>query len=455
MLDSLLQQFYSDYSEVVDAFDEDQYNRLINRAKEMLETGIGSNDKFNVTFRLCILLNDLAQRAQSNTSDQWNWVQDEIEQSIYYHRLLIDMPKFSSLNSEGKAQTYCNLANNLSWMGRFAGAIRIWRHIDNNFPNHPYVVVNWSKCLLSFCASLYDKTEIKGILCIARAQLAKFLRSNIQAYPEMLIAAESLLDEMEEFGLNHHILQGECIMNSDPVSIQKKIRPELDLNPLVECNIFKDYNYSGYTLDSYPYVDDVINRAISLFRSLRKDYLQSVEHFRKAHFLSQDENANTVDELSSSYKLAYSLYDKSALIVRSLFNLHPSADIRRINIRSVWFENLSITSGIIATSIQASEISRNWPLRGLYWLAKEVHIVDKNYSTLSPYSKKQADLRHYLEHRFVNVTDEELVCWDDVLQLQIGLLEFRNRTFQLLSNVREAIIYLCLALHRSLSQRLP
>jgi hypothetical protein len=48
------------------------------------------------------------------------------------------------------------------------------------------------------------------------------------------------------------------------------------------------------------------------------------------------------------------------------------------------------------------ETSRNWPLRGLYWIARD--LSDPEFrDAMEPDAQAMAKMRNYLEHRFVRV----------------------------------------------------
>ena len=110
---------------------------LIDRAKDLFELEEGEN-RCTILFFLSVLLNDIAFCSCQQSMNQWDWNQEDAESAVFYHRVLINNNYFSKLDSESKAQTYCNLASHLSWLGRSVEAIRIWKPTIFNIENKSF-----------------------------------------------------------------------------------------------------------------------------------------------------------------------------------------------------------------------------------------------------------------------------------------------------------------------------
>jgi hypothetical protein len=114
----------------------------------------------------------------------------------------------------------------------------------------------------------------------------------------------------------------------------------------------------------------------------------------------------------------------------------------------------------------------NWPLRGLFWLSKDLYEDDPEFrAALEPEAKELRKLRNALEHRYLKLSHElwsgfmsarselfELLApgttrpeafdaLDDNLALYQGRSEFDANALRMFQMVRAALIYLCLAVH--------
>ncbi|MEN5371423.1 LA2681 family HEPN domain-containing protein [Luteimonas sp. TWI406] len=94
----------------------------------------------------------------------------------------------------------------------------------------------------------------------------------------------------------------------------------------------------------------------------------------EAHFSDRDVLLlNTLDypafglateQLKMAFRVAYSIFDKIAFFLNRYLALGMGP--RQVNFRAVWTEgkNKALRSRIAG--------SKNWPLRGLYWLSKDL-----------------------------------------------------------------------------------
>ena len=152
------------------------------------------------------------------------------------------------------------------------------------------------------------------------------------------------------------------------------------------------------------------------------------------------------EQLKNSFKMLYSLFDKIGYFLNEYFKL--GKDQNKVYFKNIWFKNKNINTNI--------EKLKNNPLRGLYFLSKDLFSndgSDKEYlEAADPEANKIYDLRNNLEHKYCKIhwlrpdePKEELR--DDTLAYTITEDEFSEKTYKLLHFVREAVIYLSLAVH--------
>jgi hypothetical protein len=106
--------------------------------------------------------------------------------------------------------------------------------------------------------------------------------------------------------------------------------------------------------------------------------------------------------------------------------------------------------------------SANWPLRGLFWLSKDLYEHNPDFKEgLEADARQLYALRNHLEHNYLQIQDDAphaasgksgFRVTDDASVYVIGRTDFSNRTLRILKMVRAALIYLSLAVHWESSQ---
>jgi hypothetical protein len=91
--------------------------------------------------------------------------------------------------------------------------------------------------------------------------------------------------------------------------------------------------------------------------------------------------------------------------------------------------------------------SQNWPLRGLYYLSKD--LFDDDFDDVAlPEAKELAGLRNRIEHRYLSLQDYAASVNNTDMHSYISIDEFQLKTLRIMSMAREALVYLSLAMHR-------
>ncbi len=123
----------------------------------------------------------------------------------------------------------------------------------------------------------------------------------------------------------------------------------------------------------------------------------------------------------------------------------------------MWYVNADWKQGI-RPELDRSE---NWPLRGLYWLAKD--LFDKDFHDVTePEAQTLYAIRNQLEHRYLKV--HEIYSppasptaadrmWIDDLAYSIQREDFEAKTLRVLRHARAGLVYLSLAMHREERRR--
>src|SRR5262249_42561225 len=163
-----------------------------------------------------------------------------------------------------------------------------------------------------------------------------------------------------------------------------------------------------------------------------------------------------IEKVKAAYRLAYSLFDKIAFFLNAYLDL--KLDESRVYFRRVWYLNADRKQGL-RPELDRSE---NWPLRGLYWLAKD--LFDKDFHDITePDAQALYAIRNQLEHRYLKVHEiyspppahptTAAGLWIDDLAYSIPRKDFDAKTLRVLRQARAGLVYLSLAMHRGERRR--
>ena len=100
------------------------------------------------------------------------------------------------------------------------------------------------------------------------------------------------------------------------------------------------------------------------------------------------------ERVRAAYRIAYSLLDKVAFLADRYWKLGKVAD--RIN-----FKNVRMVEGK-PRLLDHFKAYANWPLRGLYWLPKEL-FDNQLKQTTGADARELHDIRNALEHKYLQV----------------------------------------------------
>jgi hypothetical protein len=180
---------------------------------------------------------------------------------------------------------------------------------------------------------------------------------------------------------------------------------------------------------------------------------------QRAHFSDRDTHlydtlnipaySLAVEKTKIAFRLAYSLFDKIAFFINDYFKVELPE--KAVNFRSVWYER----KGDPKPLNKLFQDRQNWPLRGLYWLSKDIY--EPAFQEVSePGAEGLADLRNYLEHKYCQVHEDLGIGYSrfahskngSALGFYIGRDMLEAKSLHILKQARAALIYLSLAVHR-------
>jgi hypothetical protein len=104
-----------------------------------------------------------------------------------------------------------------------------------------------------------------------------------------------------------------------------------------------------------------------------------------------------VERAKAAYRIAYSLFDKIAYFLNDYAKL--GVRLNQVYFRTVWYTGQDARRGVIRDELVKMQ---NWPLRGLFWLAKDLFDPDLQDSA-EPEAQELYVIRNCLEHSYLKV----------------------------------------------------
>jgi hypothetical protein len=406
-------------------------------------------------------------------SGSWEWDRAELEKEIICFRRAIRSPGFPKLPAVRQCQILTNLANCYDTTGRFVEAIDSWNDALKIEPRFGMARANRGVGRLSYARALYDKghafvmareawrdLEPSGLFGLESGAGDYFTakRAEIEAN-----FSRDVLDKPIDF--NDFSLGAK----NDEITYRRWcLTRRLFLNPL---NDIGPYAIAARDVLTSPSIVAPIGegpRFHGFFNQIKQEFCSarwlafeattnSEPHFSDSDVLLY----NTLDypsysiateKLKFAFRSSYSLLDKIAFFLNAYLGL--AIPETRVSFRSIWYEGQKKKKGIR----QEFRSRTNWPLRGLYWLGKDLYEEGPEFrSVIDPDAQRLSKIRNHLEHKYLKL---HLDLWSgpihggsgtrfvDDLAESVFQRDFEAMTMRLLSLVRAAIIYLSLGVHQ-------
>lgn len=415
------------------------------------------------------------RRLRSTPAKAWSWEQPELLEQIYWLRAAIQHEGYAQLPAPRRAQFHCNLGNALSEAGRFVDALDEWRCALDEQPMLGMAHGSLGKGLVQYGTALYDEGHAYWFLRRGQRELAQAVAGGVNrdgsTYPSALAHFEACLADVER------LLGADATIDDEELSTfslgksrreqqyrQWSLERHLFLNPLNDLGVNSIAAQDVLCLPSHR-VKGAGVTFLAFFNQLKQEYayarwcLYEGSSGQRVHLADRGVRlalnsdyalyAMGLEQVKTAFRCAYSLLDKVAFFVNDYWQLGIAE--RKVNFRSVWFEvpNDKGTRGQVR---QVFETSKNLPLRGLFWLAKDIYFEELR-GVAHPNAQDLDSLRNHLEHKYVKVVDffagmtSQSDIFADRLAHKVNRDELLGKTERLLQLSRSALIYLCLAMH--------
>lgn len=422
------------------------------------------------------------RRIKREASDLvWEWEQEEIEKEITNLRLAAQGPRESGIPGERLHEIWTNLGNTMSEVGRFVDAIDYWDKALLMSPGFGMAVGNRGFGLVHYAGVLYDPGQARVLIKCAHRFLTQALKGPLNR--DAREAFQRYVNDIEsrpnaEFLREPMDLDGFCLGRSRSEKSYREwcLNQRLFLNPLNDLGPYRIAARDILTCPSVvmpinrgPYYHGFFNQMKQEFVSARFLFYEGLEA-KKAHYSDRDVLLyNTLDypayglhveKQKLAFRAAYSVLDKVAFFLNHYMRL--SIPKRSVSFRKLWYEKSSKLGRELRGQFAGL---RNWPLRGLFWLSKDLYEDAPGFrQAMEPEAKGLAQLRNLLEHRYVKIHDElwpgppdssnrVALALSDTLAHSVYRGDFAQKALKMLRLARAALIYLSLGIHIQERQR--
>lgn len=410
------------------------------------------------------------QENENQNINAWEWNNDYRKQELISLRKAILHPHFNELHQYRKCQIYTNLGNILSNTGRFIEAFDEWDRALEIESGFGMALIQIPICLHTYTRFLYyekhkylfyqkayhyasvDCTKFKyppehseDLIVNQRVEFCKWwntVSKQYVKYKKLEDCKASLGNTKSEIHYRKWCLSNKLFVNP--------------LNDLRACELAAaDVHSLGImttNIGDGPYFHSMFDQMKQEFIAARYMlYLGS--HKKNKKYVNKKINlTNTLDypvygidveQVKASYRIAYSILDKIASFLDSYFKLQNTGSIY---FNTVWYKDKKLHD--------VFKISKNLPLRGLFWLSKDLKYDASDGNDLrlylEPNAQKLSDIRNALEHGYVRVIEYDFInpVWQsDIAREVITYNDLLSKTLYLHKLIRSALIYLSLAVN--------
>jgi tetratricopeptide (TPR) repeat protein len=414
--------------------------------------------------------NAWGNRARKTQDKQaiWVWDNEPLRHQILLLRGAVGNPAFDGAEAVRKCEVLTNLANSLHTVGRFIEAHEYWNRAIVIEPRFWMALGNRGCGRIEYANAVYSQQEREELIWAAYRDLTRAVEL-VREYP---FGSQGALEFFKghidvllaRFGpdfLNHEM---EFIDYSLGRSHREKdyrtwaLRETLFLSALNDLGTFSAAASDPLHLPDFVAPLDEPPVLIGFFNQIKQEYVSArwllfdAIVSDKPHFSDREvHHLNTLDypvyclaveKMKLAFRATYSIFDKIAYFLNTYIKLRIPE--KQVNFRSVW----SVEVNKMRTIRPEFEGMENWPLRGLYWLSKD--LSEAAFSDITePDSRDINTVRNHLEHKYLKIHDDlfSLVpkidpLFTDTLAHSVTRSDLKKKTLRLLKLARAALIYL-------------
>ena len=411
--------------------------------------------------------------------DEWKWEQPDVEKQIIHLRRALGSDGFQELDALRRCQILTNLGNLLNTVGRFVEAIGVLGQALAILPSFGMAQGNRGYGLISYAKALYDTGQQPIFLRHAHAGVRTALSSKPDdvcgvdhwardvfneklAWLEATLVPEFLSQgtQMDEFPLGD---------SENEIGYRRWcLRARLFLNPL---NDLGPYSIAARDVLTTPSIVVELGEGMhfqGFYNQLKQEYASArylyyegttstTPHFSDKgvllfNTLDYPCYSLAVEKVKMAFRMAYSLLDKVSFFLNHYLAL--GIPERKVGFRSFWYIDQERKWGLRPEFATCD----NWPLRGLFWLSKDLFENAPEFrECLEPDAQELDVVRNHVEHKYLKLHEN---LWSgpsnegtlsmsrpDTLAFSVYRSQFDAKALRLLQMARAALTYLALAIH--------
>lgn len=466
-MDTLIEKIARQIDAAADDNDTGRLLELSKQCQNEIENADATN-KVKLRFFEANCYGGLVALKSTDEEYSWSWNTDERVSEILALRQAVSDSSFSELVPIWQCKILTNLGNRLNNLGRFIDALKYWDLAIQIIPNFAMALGNKGVGLTYYGHSLYDHGHTGILIATAKNILEQAISDDAFWDSGFQPSVNEQFTQHYDNSVKHlENIKYDFALDLDQWSLGSSRQEThyrrwcldkcLFLSPLNDVLKYSAASQDIIHLPDHTYKIDESPRFPNYYNLLKQEYVAArymfyeamnaeIQHISDNNILLLSghdgvEFGYRTEQLKISYRLAYSLFDKIALFLNDYF----SVDLRAssVSFRKIWgtmknkrFELYPCFSD-----------SKNWPLRGLYYISKD--LFDENFIDVAlPDAQELASLRNFTEHRFLSLQEYATSVQRTNIHSYITISDFEDKTLRILSMVREALIYLSLAMHR-------
>jgi tetratricopeptide (TPR) repeat protein len=410
---------------------------------------------------------NVRQLRPTTKDEHWTWDRPEIFHELLQLRRAAAEPAFDAAPKIRRADIYTNLGNALSTIGRFVEALEYWERAMPLNPESGMGIGNRGYGRYKYGQLLDDPGHRRLFLRRAHADIEEALTRKL--YPEARDAFARVKGEIEACfkpGSLGKVVDFKTfpLGDSDEEIAYRRwcMRERLFLNPMNDLVAETVAAHDILTTPSIVTPLDEGPRYQGFYNQMKQEYvsarflLYEAITAKASHYSDRDvflfdtydyaTYGLAAEKLKMAFRVFYSLLDKTGFFVNAYFGLGIPEGA--VTFRTLWYVKGKKT-------LRAEFRDRpNWPLRGLYWLSRDLANDDADaHASLEPDARALAEIRNHLEHRYLKLHSEippktraDRGALADDLAYSLWRGDLERRTRRLAKLVRASIIYLTLAI---------
>ncbi len=406
----------------------------------------------------------------------WSWENEKLQEEMLALSRAANHPGFAKLGKGRRCQILTNRANLLNTVGRSIDAIAGWDDALRIGPQFAMALGNRGAGLKHYAGMVDDNRE-RGILalhaydslCAAMAPDAvyDFLdpRPVVAQFKELADQLERALDVNTARAVQGLDQGKRGRSKTERAYRQWCLDKRLFLCPLNDLGphlaaAADDLMMPGITegFDERP-GDYSPPPIIGFFSQMKQEYVSARYMLfegmssTRVHFSDRDVTlSDTLDyplyslaseRVRTAFRIAYSLLDKIAFLVDRYWKLGKMPE--HISFKNVWMVEKK------QQLLPQFESSNNWPLRGLYWLSKEL-FDDQIKQTTAADARELHAIRNALEHTYLRVSEGWATPFmagtskTSDFGIAIGSDELEAKAIRIMQIARSALFYVSFAI---------